>query len=91
MGLTRRNVVKDHAAINHPERRVVSRSIEGPVHSITYAQVCERALKCAQQLARDGIIQGDRVATLAWNTWRHLEACSRVATHRARKPKRPRR
>jgi fatty-acyl-CoA synthase len=66
--------VIDHAAINHPERRVVSRSVEGPIHSITYPQVRARALKLAQRLARDGIQQGDRVATLAWNTWRHLEA-----------------
>jgi fatty-acyl-CoA synthase len=66
--------VIDHAAINHPERCVVSRSIEGPIHSITYPQLRTRALKLAQRLGRDGIRQGDRVATLAWNTWRHLEA-----------------
>src|SRR5438477_12256441 len=33
-----------------------------------------RALKVAQRLSRDGIRIGDRVATLAWNSWRHLEA-----------------
>jgi len=66
--------VIDHAAINHPDRCVVSRSIEGPLHSITYPELRARALKLAQRLARDGIRQGDRVATLAWNTWRHLEA-----------------
>ena len=66
--------VIDHAAINHPERSVVSRSIEGPFHSITYPELRIRALKLAQRLERDGIKQGDRVATLAWNTWRHLEA-----------------
>jgi fatty-acyl-CoA synthase len=66
--------VIDHAAINHPDRCVVSRSIEGPLHSITYPELRTRALKLAQRLARDGIREGDRVATLAWNTWRHLEA-----------------
>jgi fatty-acyl-CoA synthase len=66
--------VIDHAAINHPERRVISRSIEGPLHSITYPELRVRSLKLAQRLARDGVRQGDRVATLAWNTWRHLEA-----------------
>jgi fatty-acyl-CoA synthase len=66
--------VIDHAAINHPERSVISRSIEGPFHSITYPELRTRALKLAQRLERDGIKQGDRVATLAWNTWRHLEA-----------------
>jgi fatty-acyl-CoA synthase len=66
--------VIDHAAINHPERTIVSRSIEGPLHSITYPELRARALKLAQRLACDGVRQGDRVATLAWNTWRHLEA-----------------
>jgi fatty-acyl-CoA synthase len=66
--------VIDHAAINHPERSIVSRSIEGPFHSITWPELRIRALKLAQRLERDGIKQGDRVATLAWNTWRHLEA-----------------
>jgi fatty-acyl-CoA synthase len=64
----------DHAASNHAERQIVSRSIEGPIHATTYAAVRGRALKVAQRLDRDGIGPGDRVATLAWNTWRHLEA-----------------
>ena len=37
-------------------------------------EVRARALKVAQRLDRDGVKLGDRVATLAWNTWRHLEA-----------------
>jgi len=64
----------DHAALNHPERTVISRSIEGPMLTTTYAEVRRRALRVAQRLQRDGIKSGDRVATLAWNTWRHLEA-----------------
>jgi fatty-acyl-CoA synthase len=66
--------VIDHAAINHGGRAVVSRSVEGPIHSTNYAEVRARALKLAQRLEREGIRLGDRVATLAWNTWRHLEA-----------------
>jgi fatty-acyl-CoA synthase len=66
--------VIDHAAIQHGNREVVSRSIEGPIHRTTYAQVRRRALQVAQRLERDGIRLGDRVATLAWNTWRHLES-----------------
>jgi fatty-acyl-CoA synthase len=65
--------VIDHAAIQHGGREVVSRSIEGPLHRTTYREVRTRALKVAQRLAREGIARGDRVATLAWNTWRHLE------------------
>jgi fatty-acyl-CoA synthase len=64
----------DHAAIQHANRPVVSRSIEGPIHQTNYAEVRSRALKVAQRLEKDGIKLGDRVATMAWNTWRHLEA-----------------
>jgi fatty-acyl-CoA synthase len=64
----------DHAARNHPERRVISRSVEGPIHTTTYSAIREQALRIAKRLDADGIRTGDRVATLAWNTWRHLEA-----------------
>ncbi|BAT61559.1 long-chain-fatty-acid--CoA ligase [Variibacter gotjawalensis] len=64
----------DHAAIQHGNREVVSRSVEGPIHRTTYAEVRTRALKVAQRLQQEGIKEGDRVGTLAWNTWRHLES-----------------
>ena len=64
----------DHAALNHGERPIVTRSVEGGMHTTSYAEVRARALRLAQRLDRDGIRLGDRVATLAWNTWRHLEA-----------------
>src|SRR5271154_1458423 len=64
----------DHAAHNHAERPIITRSIEGPIHHTNYAEVRARALRVAQRLDRDGIKLGDRVATLAWNTWRHLES-----------------
>jgi len=63
----------DHAATFHSARKVISRSVEGPMHVTDYAELRARALKVAQRLERDGIKLGDRVATLAWNTWRHLE------------------
>jgi fatty-acyl-CoA synthase len=63
----------DHAAIQHGARPVISRSVEGPIHKTNYAQLRTRALKVAQRLEKDGVRLGDRVATLAWNTWRHLE------------------
>ena len=64
----------DHAALNHAERCVHSRSVEGPLVTTTYGAIRNRALQVAKRLDRDGIKLGDRVATLAWNTWRHLEA-----------------
>ena len=65
--------VIDHAANFHGERKIITRSIEGPIHTTNYREVRARALKVSQRLQRDGIKLGDRVATLAWNTWRHLE------------------
>ena len=66
--------VIDYAAVQHPNRSVVSRSVEGPLHRTTYKAIRQRSLQLAQRLARDGIGMGDRVATLAWNTARHLES-----------------
>ena len=63
----------DHAAIFHGDRKVITRSVEGPIVETNYQQIRTRALKVAQRLDKDGIKLGDRVATLAWNTWRHLE------------------
>jgi fatty-acyl-CoA synthase len=64
----------DHAAIQHGTREVVSRAVEdGTLRRTTYAQVRRRALAVAKRLAREGIVHGDRVATLAWNSERHLE------------------
>src|SRR4249920_573787 len=64
----------DHAATNHAGRAIVTRSVEGAIHETTYAEIRARALRLAQRLERDDIRLGDRVATLAWNSWRHLEA-----------------
>ncbi len=63
----------DHAATYHGERPVVTRSVEGPIFTTNYAAIRARALKLAKRLDKDGVKLGDRVATLAWNTWRHLE------------------
>jgi fatty-acyl-CoA synthase len=63
----------DHAAIYHGERKVITRSVEGPIVETNYAAIRARALKVAKRLEKAGIKSGDRVATLAWNTWRHME------------------
>ncbi len=65
--------VIDHAATYHANRDVVSRSVEGPIHRTTYREVQKRARRVARRLEADGLGLGDRAATLAWNTWRHLE------------------
>ena len=65
--------VIDHAGIYHGGREVVSRMVEGGFHRTDYRTVRERALTLAKRLDREGVVTGDRIATLAWNTWRHLE------------------
>jgi len=63
----------DHAAAFHAGRKVISRSVEGPIVETNYAEIRARALKVAKRLEKNGIKLGDRVATMAWNTARHLE------------------
>ena len=62
-----------HAARHHAETEVVSKTIEGPVHRYTYADLERRARRLANALTALGVRNGDRVATLAWNGYRHLE------------------
>jgi acyl-CoA synthetase (AMP-forming)/AMP-acid ligase II len=64
----------DHAAVQHGTREVVSRAVEdGALRRRSYVEIRSRALKAAKRLQKDRIALGDRVATLAWNTDRHLE------------------
>ena len=65
--------VLDHAAKYHGGTEIVSRTVEGSIHRYTYADAQLRAKKLAQALQRLGIGDGDRVATLAWNGFRHFE------------------
>jgi acyl-CoA synthetase (AMP-forming)/AMP-acid ligase II len=57
----------------HPGVEIVSRTVEGPVHRYDYAGLGARARQLASALVQLGVASGDRVATLAWNTHRHLE------------------
>lgn len=69
----------DHAAINHPTREIVSMLPEGGEFRYDYGGLSLRSKKCAQALARLGIELGDRVATLAWNTHRHMETWNGIS------------
>ncbi len=66
--------ILDHAKVNFARREVVTRSVEGPISRTTYANIWRRAKQVTNALQERGIGIGDRVATLAWNTERHLEA-----------------
>ena len=62
-----------HAAIYHRDTEIVSRTVEGPMHRYSYADAERRSKRLARALLRLGIRPGDRVGTLAWNTFRHFE------------------
>jgi fatty-acyl-CoA synthase len=66
--------VLDHAAQYASDKEVVSRGVEGEMRRTTYAAVHGRAKQLAKALTARGVKPGDRLATLAWNTERHLEA-----------------
>ncbi|MFM2119652.1 MAG: hypothetical protein RL722_1120, partial [Pseudomonadota bacterium] len=69
----------EHAAKNHPEAEIVSRRVEGDLHRYTYLDAARRSRQVANALGRLGLAQGDRVATLAWNGYRHFELYFGVA------------
>jgi acyl-CoA synthetase (AMP-forming)/AMP-acid ligase II len=62
-----------HAARNHPAVEVVSRLGDDTIHRTNYATVERRARQLMRVLQSLGVKHGDRVATLAWNSYRHLE------------------
>ncbi|MFC2969034.1 3-(methylthio)propionyl-CoA ligase [Acidimangrovimonas pyrenivorans] len=62
-----------HAERHHGEQQVVSRRVEGDIHRYTYREMAARARRLANALAAQGMKPGDRIATLAWNGYRHLE------------------
>jgi acyl-CoA synthetase (AMP-forming)/AMP-acid ligase II len=62
-----------HAERHHGDREIVSRRVEGDIHRTTYKEVASRSRRMAKALAALGVKPGDRVATLAWNGYRHME------------------
>ncbi len=63
----------EHADRHHPDVEIVSRRVEGDVHRTTYRDLHRRARQVANAIGGLGIKPGERVATLAWNGYRHLE------------------
>ena len=62
-----------YASGAHPGAGIVSVRTEGDIHRETYTEAYERAAQLAHGLGKLGIGHGDRVATLAWNGYRHFE------------------
>ncbi|WP_240648159.1 3-(methylthio)propionyl-CoA ligase [Pararobbsia silviterrae] len=64
-----------HTARHSGDAEIVTRRVEdNAIHRYTWRDCEHRARRLAQALARLGVRTGDRVGTLAWNTYRHLEA-----------------
>jgi len=63
----------DFAERHHGDAEIVSRRVEGDIHRYTYRDVARRARKVASALDALKLGFSDRVATLAWNGYRHLE------------------
>ena len=65
--------VIDFAARHQGDTEFVSRRVEGDIHRYTWADVQRRAKQVAKALDALGVKVGERVGTLAWNGYRHLE------------------
>ena len=63
----------EHAARVFSDAEIVTRTVEGPIHRYTWKDVRSRSRRLARALQASGVREGDTVATLAWNTHRHLE------------------
>lgn len=61
------------AAQVYPEKEIVSRMSDGSKVRITYREMYERVLRLMNALRELGVKPGDRVATCAWNSYRHTE------------------
>jgi fatty-acyl-CoA synthase len=64
----------DHANIHHGEREIVTRRVEGDIHRTNYSEIYSRAKRFSKALRKLGVMQGEVIGTLAWNTYRHLES-----------------
>lgn len=63
----------NHAERHHGAREIVSRRVEGDIHRYRYQDLAQRARRMANALSSLVIAPGERVATLAWNGYRHME------------------
>ena len=58
---------------HHGDGEIVSRRVEGDIHRTTYRQLAGRARQLANALDAQGLAMGERVASIAWNGYRHME------------------
>jgi fatty-acyl-CoA synthase len=63
----------EHAETNHSTQEIFTRETNGNDHRYTWAECAARSKKLANALIDAGVKPGDRVATIAWNNYRHIE------------------
>jgi fatty-acyl-CoA synthase len=78
--------IMEHAERVNGDTEIVSVTRDNPRHRYTYRAAFSRARKLANGIAGWGLARGDRIATLAWNDYRHFEtyyavACSGYVCH----------
>lgn len=78
--------VMRHAQTNYPHQEIVSVTADNPAHRYTFKDAFSRTAKLASAIKTLGAKQGDRIASLAWNDYRHFElyyasSCSGMVCH----------
>lgn len=63
----------EFAARHHRDAEIVSRRVEGDIHRYTYTELAQRSKQLANALDGLKVAHGDRVASIAWNGYRHME------------------
>ncbi len=63
----------EYATLNHSDTEIVSRTVEGDLHRYTYRDACRRSKRLANALKHLKVQRGERIATVAWNGYRHYE------------------
>jgi fatty-acyl-CoA synthase len=67
------STIAEHAEKFHGDREIMSVTMDNPGHRYTVREAMARTRQLANALGRLGLARGDRVATIAWNDYRHLE------------------
>lgn len=68
-----------HAERHHGDQHIVSRRVEGDIHRCTYVDLARRTRQLAKAVVALGVGDGERIGTLAWNGYRHMELYYAVA------------
>ncbi len=63
----------EHAVRNHSTTEIVTNTVEGGIHRYTFKDCESRTKQMVNALGALGVKAGDRIGTMAWNTYRHLE------------------